>query len=156
MNTSPRHGKHALLLLALLSLASPACQPMADMENDGATTAAADDTTAAAASDGTAPKAATKAAADGGLPTSGVAGGRDTVRETLVVVNPLTVGPIRDVVVVSAKVEARHSAQVFPKLSGLPVTSVAVWKLTPAASASSISVICCASPSQNNWPWSRW
>jgi len=123
MKTSPRHGTHALLLLALLSLASPACQPMADMEADGTTTAAAEDeTTAAAASNGAAPEAA----ADGGPPTSGVSGGRDTVRETLVVVKPLTVGPIRDEVVVSAKVEARYSAQVFPKLSGLPVTSVGV------------------------------
>lgn len=119
MNTPHRHGKHALLLLAILSLALGACQPMADMEGDDAS---ADESTAAASTD----SAGTDAAADDSPPTSGVSGGRDTVRETLVVVEPLAVGPIRDEVVVSAKVEARHSAQVFPKLSGLPVTSVAL------------------------------
>ncbi len=55
-----------------------------------------------------------------------VTGGRETVRETLVVVAPLVVGSVRDEVVVSARVESRAAVQVYPKLAGLPVTSVLV------------------------------
>ncbi|MFT7464720.1 MAG: RND family efflux transporter MFP subunit, partial [Pseudohongiellaceae bacterium] len=62
-------------------------------------------------------------------------------RETLVVVESLTVGPIRDEVVVSAKVEARHSAQVFPKLSGLPLTSVSVDEGDLVASGDTLMVL---------------
>lgn len=58
--------------------------------------------------------------------STAVSGGRDTVRETLVVVQALSVGPIRDEVVVSAKVESRTEITVFPRLSNLPVTSVRV------------------------------
>jgi RND family efflux transporter MFP subunit len=67
-------------------------------------------------------------ASDGaGADTSrGVAGGRDAARETLVVVRPLQVGPIRDEVVVSSKVETRTEVTVFPKLANLPVTAVLV------------------------------
>ena len=46
-------------------------------------------------------------AAAASTPDNSVSGGRDSVRETLVVAAPLTVGPIRDKVVVSGKVEAR-------------------------------------------------
>jgi len=57
-------------------------------------------------------------------PAAGVSGGRDAVRETLVVVQELERGPIRDEVVVSSKVEADVSVQVYPKLTGLPITKV--------------------------------
>jgi len=53
------------------------------------------------------------------------AGGRDAGRTTLVVVEPLVRGPVRDEVVVSAKVATRTSVTIFPKLSGLPVTMIA-------------------------------
>jgi len=91
--------------------------------------AAADTEATAAASDGDASENASESTAaadadDGRPPSTGVAGGRDAERETLVVVEALTVGSIRDEVVVSAKVEARTSVNVFPKLSNLPVTSV--------------------------------
>jgi multidrug resistance efflux pump len=59
-------------------------------------------------------------------PEGGASGGRDVERETLVVVEPLRIGPVRDEVVVSAKVASRASVSVFPKLSSLPVTKVAV------------------------------
>ncbi len=55
-----------------------------------------------------------------------VAGGRETVRETLVVVESLVTGPVRKQVVVSARVQTRTSVQVFPKLSNLPVTAIHV------------------------------
>jgi RND family efflux transporter MFP subunit len=51
-------------------------------------------------------------------------GGRDVVRETLVMVEKLARGPVRDEIIVSAKVDARTSVQVFPRLSGLQVTAV--------------------------------
>lgn len=55
-----------------------------------------------------------------------VTGGRDVVRETLVVVEPLEVGVVRDEVVVPSRVTSRAVVQVFPRLTGLPVTSVLV------------------------------
>lgn len=55
-----------------------------------------------------------------------VTGGRDVVRETLVVVEPLEVGTVRDEVIVPSRVISRASVQVFPRLTGLPVTSVLV------------------------------
>lgn len=61
-------------------------------------------------------------------PTEGISGGRETERETLVVVDSLSVGSIRDEVVVPAKVESRVTVAVFPKLSNLPVTEVFVEK----------------------------
>ncbi len=59
--------------------------------------------------------------------TSGrsMAGGRDASRTTLVVVEPLVRGPVRDEVIVSAKVATRTSVTIFPKLSGLAVTMIA-------------------------------
>jgi multidrug efflux pump subunit AcrA (membrane-fusion protein) len=51
-------------------------------------------------------------------------GGREAVRETLVMVEKLARGPVRDEIIVSAKVDARTSVQVFPRLSGLQVTAV--------------------------------
>ncbi len=51
-------------------------------------------------------------------------GGRDAVRETLVMVEPLARGPVRDEITVSAKVDARTTVQVYPKLSNLQVTAV--------------------------------
>lgn len=61
-------------------------------------------------------------------PAEGVSGGRDVERETLVVVEPLKVGPIRDEVVVSGKVKADKAVFVFPRLSGLEITEVFVDK----------------------------
>lgn len=75
----------------------------------------------------TAGREATALRADGGRPPpGGVSGGRDIERETLVVLEPLSRGPIRDEIVVSARVESRVAVSVFPKLSGLPVTQVIV------------------------------
>jgi multidrug efflux pump subunit AcrA (membrane-fusion protein) len=71
-------------------------------------------------------EAAAAANGDGADTSRSVAGGRDAARETLVVVRPLQVGPIRDEVVVSSKVETRTEVTVFPKLANLPVTAVLV------------------------------
>jgi multidrug efflux pump subunit AcrA (membrane-fusion protein) len=54
-------------------------------------------------------------------PAEGITGGRDTVRETLVVVQALEQGSIRDEIVVSSKVEADVTVSVYPQLSGLPI-----------------------------------
>jgi RND family efflux transporter MFP subunit len=59
-------------------------------------------------------------------PEDGTPGGREVSRKTPVVVEPLRVGPVRDEIVVSAKVASRTVVQVFPKLANLPVTAVAV------------------------------
>ncbi len=56
--------------------------------------------------------------------TRSTTGGRDAVRETLVMVEKLARGPVRDEIIVSAKVDARTSVQVYPKLAGLQVTAV--------------------------------
>lgn len=113
----------ALLLTSLfLVLALGACGPESLEAGEEAN----------ALAEGTAPdEGADESAATGGgseerPPSEGVSGGRDVVRETLVVVEPLTVGPIAEQVVVSAKVEARRAVEVFPKLSNLPVTAVLV------------------------------
>ena len=64
----------------------------------------------------------------GGSATTEVArsatGGKDLVRQTLVVVEPLQRGAVRDEVVVSAKVAARTTVAIYPKLVNLPVTRV--------------------------------
>jgi len=59
-------------------------------------------------------------------PAEGVAGGRVDEAATKVVVEPLTVGPVRDEVVVSGRVSARTSVPVFPKLGQREITSVLV------------------------------
>ncbi len=53
-------------------------------------------------------------------------GGRTVERETLVVVEPLRVGPVRDEIVVSAKVATRAPVSVLPNISNLQVTKVFV------------------------------
>lgn len=53
-------------------------------------------------------------------------GGRETVRETLVLVEKLARGAVRDEIVVSAKVDARTSVQIFPRVAGLPALEVLV------------------------------
>lgn len=53
-------------------------------------------------------------------------GGRETVRETLVLVEKLSRGPVRDEIVVSAKVDARTTVQVIPRVAGLAATEVLV------------------------------
>lgn len=59
-------------------------------------------------------------------PEQGVVGGRADDAATKVVVQPLTVGPVRDEVVVSGRVSARTSVPVFPRLGGREITAVLV------------------------------
>jgi len=116
--------EQAGLLALLLMLTPTACQP-SDPNEGGSATADAEAGADTAKADSSIEDDAAEEGGDGRL-TSSVAGGRNTVRQTLIVVQPLTIGPIRDEVVVQAKVEARSLAQVFPKLSNLPIISVAV------------------------------
>jgi len=110
-----------LLLASALLLPPAGCSDssMADLDE-----ASADAQSEAA--DEPAADSATSSTDDTPAANRSVAGGRDAARETLVVLAPLAVGPIRDEVVVSSKVEARTVVTIFPKLSNLPVTSVRV------------------------------
>jgi RND family efflux transporter MFP subunit len=120
----PARLEQAALLVLLLLLTPTACQPNLDGQSSGTANADADaePTDSESSTDA---ESGSEEGGDGRL-TSSVSGGRNAVRETLVVVQPLTIGAIRDEVVVSGKIEARHLAQVFPKLSSLPITSVVV------------------------------
>jgi len=117
-----------LIVPLVCALALPACRDVA--ADDGSSSAAEGDAASAEESETSDAAAATEAApsTDDRPPPEGVAGGRDVRRETLVVVEPLTVGPIRDEVVVSGKVKAAKSVFVFPRLSGLVITEVPVEK----------------------------
>ncbi|MHC5212323.1 MAG: efflux RND transporter periplasmic adaptor subunit [Planctomycetota bacterium] len=66
------------------------------------------------------------AKADESRPEQGTSGGREVNAKTPVVVEALQVGPVRDEIVVSAKVASRTVVQIFPKLSNLAVTAVHV------------------------------
>jgi membrane fusion protein (multidrug efflux system) len=59
-------------------------------------------------------------------PQNGTPGGREVSLKTPVVVEALTIGPVRDEIVVSAKVASRAVVQIYPKLANLPVTAVHV------------------------------
>jgi HlyD family secretion protein len=63
-------------------------------------------------------------AADESPPQDGTPGGRELGLKTPVVVEALRVGPVRDEIVVSAKVASRTVVQIFPKLANLAVTAV--------------------------------
>lgn len=112
---------HVVLLLAVSACAPPGSDS-ADADVD------AEASEAEATPSGS---AETTAHADGRPPSEGVSGGRESERETLVVVKALSVGPIRDEIVVSSKVESRLTVSVFPKLNGLPVTDVLVEEGEP-------------------------
>lgn len=111
-----------VLLVVVLVLVGASCSgaPADGDAQDPATSEAAAATEASAAPATPAEDATPESSAAG----ASVSGGRDATRETLVVVKPLAVGPIRDEVVVSAKVEARVEVAVFPKLSNLPILTV--------------------------------
>lgn len=109
---APRIPFVPLVLLAVTACAPSGGDATATSSTGGATTGTSTDATAGGG--------------DGRPPAEGVSGGREAERETLVVVQPLSVGSIRDEIVVSAKVESRMTVSVFPKLSNLPVTEVLV------------------------------
>jgi multidrug resistance efflux pump len=59
-------------------------------------------------------------------PGESTSGGRAVEHRTKVVVEPLTVGPVRDKIVVSAKVASRSIVDIIPKISNVPVTGIFV------------------------------
>ena len=137
-----RPGSLPVLLFALLLVA---CQGAGEGEGDGAEEAAAADRGTLTADGGqptrdtsgdTAGEGDGTAAGQGAggastassdrPPASGVSGGREAQRETLVVVQPLRIGAVRDQVLVSARVESDDVVQVFPMLTSLPITEVLV------------------------------
>lgn len=112
------------VLLSALALLPVACQGnpfVGDASDEPETSQGAANETA-----GDSASSEPVAQADSDDRSRSVAGGRDADRVTLVVVQSLSVGPIRDEVVVSAKVQARTEVQVYPKLTNLPVISVLV------------------------------
>lgn len=66
------------------------------------------------------------AGADESRPAEGTPGGREVSVKTPVVVEALRIGPVRDEIVVSAKVASRTVVQLYPKLANLAVTAVHV------------------------------
>ncbi|MGQ0553523.1 MAG: efflux RND transporter periplasmic adaptor subunit [Planctomycetota bacterium] len=96
MRPSRRH------LLALLLLCAPACSVSAGSEDQGA-------------------EASSDTAESGSAPAK-----RETVRQTKVVVEGLSVGPVRDEIVVSAKVASRTTVALHSKLGNLAATQVLV------------------------------
>lgn len=59
-------------------------------------------------------------------PGESTPGGRSVDHRTKVVVEALTIGPVRDKIVVSAKVAARNSVDIIPKIPNVPVTEIFV------------------------------
>lgn len=59
-------------------------------------------------------------------PGDSTPGGRSVDHRTKVVVESLTIGPVRDKIVVSAKVAARTSVDIIPKIPNVPVTEIFV------------------------------
>jgi multidrug efflux pump subunit AcrA (membrane-fusion protein) len=59
-------------------------------------------------------------------PGESTPGGRAVEHRTKVVVEPLIIGPVRDKIVVSAKVASRTSVDIIPKIPSVPVTQIFV------------------------------
>jgi multidrug efflux pump subunit AcrA (membrane-fusion protein) len=59
-------------------------------------------------------------------PGESTPGGRAIEHRTKVVVEPLIIGPVRDRIVVSAKVASRTSVDIIPKIPNVPVTQIFV------------------------------
>ena len=126
-------------LVLVLSLGAFACAPADDTAaaDDGGAHTAGDTATADGSSTGSTTGSSNSATASAladadGQATNGsrgrtaVRGGRDAQPETLVVVESLRIGPVRDEVVVSSRVESRRSMSVFPKLPNLPISDILV------------------------------
>jgi len=72
------------------------------------------------------PACSNASGSDDTRPVQSTPGGRAVEHRTKVVVESLTIGPVRDKIVVSAKVASRTSVDIIPKISNVPVTQIFV------------------------------